>query len=314
MRPLLPILGLALCLTGCPDEGSNTQPDSTAPDTASEDTRAEDTASPDIASADTAPIPDTAPAVDTPPTVDTTPATDTASPDTPPSTDPLADLDDDFSQPPVSSDWIVFNAPMFTYAIDAGQLVMEPLDDPCSSWPYCVWFNNDNGPMLYKNVAGDFVISASVQARSASNPSQPPPPDFHFAGLIARDPASDASQLENYVFTVMGDRGGYLTNEVKSTVDGSSNVVGPNEGITTADADLRLCRVGQRFLLYNRPYGSSQAWELEHTWDRANNPLGDTLQVGLIAYNYSNLVDILGRFDDVTFRTVSGESDCTREP
>lgn len=221
----------------------------------------------------------------------------------------LAALNDELDGTTLDPAWTVINDAMFDHELSGGMLLMRPTPAVCNSYPYCVWFQADNGPAFVKLVAGDFAVSASVRARRASNTSQPPPPEFQFAGLIARDPASDASGVENYVFTVMGERGGFLTNELKSTVNDSSQVIGPDTGRTDADAELRICRIGQVFRLYRRPIGGS-AWTLAHTFDRSSNPLPAQLQVGPITYSYTSNTDVEGQFDWVRFREVATPADC----
>ncbi len=174
-----------------------------------------------------------------------------------------------------------------------------------------MWYQTDEGPALIKLVTGDFKVTTNVRARRASNPTAPPPREFQFAGLIARDAASHTAP-ENYVFTVMGERGGWLTNETKTTVNGNSTVHGPNEGRSNADAELRLCRVGQVFRMYNRPPGGG-AWKLESSYDRSGAPLPATLEVGPIAYAYTNSPDLVGEFDYVRFKAVSSAADCTAD-
>ena len=200
----------------------------------------------------------------------------------------------------MNASWTVLNAGQFTSTVGGGVLRMTPNTN-------CVWFHGDQGPALVKLVTGNFKVTTSVRARRASRPADPPPPEFQFAGLIARSPEGNK---ENYVFSVMGERGGWLTNETKTTVDGSSDVHGPNEGRTNADAQLRICRIGQVFRLYNRPPSGGE-WKLESTYDRAGAPLPETVQVGPIAYTYTSSPDLVGEFDYVRFGAALDVADCT---
>ena len=224
--------------------------------------------------------------------------------DSPPPPDGGSDLDDEFNGNAVDSAWTVLNAQMVASTVSGGVLRMTPNRN-------CVWFHADEGPGLVKLVTGDFKVTANVRARRASNPAMPAPGIFQFAGLIARDPAGSSGH-ENYVFTVMGERGGWLTNETKNTIQSSSDVHGPNEGRTNADAELRICRIGQVFRLYNRPPAGG-SWKLESTYDRAGAPLPQTLEVGPIAYTYTNSPDLVGEFDYVRFSPVTTVADCTTD-
>ena len=222
----------------------------------------------------------------------------------PPPPDGGSELDDEFEGNAVDGAWTALNAQMVASTVSGGVLRMTPNRN-------CVWFHADEGPGLVKLVTGDFKVTANVRARRASNPSMPAPGIFQFAGLIARDPASNSGH-ENYVFTVMGERGGWLTNETKNTIQSSSDVHGPNEGRTNSDAELRICRIGQVFRLYNRPPAGG-AWKLESTYNRAGAPLPQTLEVGPIAYTYTDSPDLVGEFDYVRFSPVTTVADCTAD-
>lgn len=274
-------------------EASRGTPDSQVADAALVDGRPGDLAQmmPDAARPDVArPMPDLAA------------ATDTALPEDAVAAGPL---DDEFNGSSLSPSWTMLNGSQFTYQVTGGTLNMRPTQ-------YCVWFEGDEGPAFIKSVTGDFKVTTSVKARKASNPTLPAPRDFQFAGIIARDPASATSNMENYVFTVMGDRGGYLTNETKNTIDNSSNVQGPDTGRTHADAELRICRIGQIFRLYERPIGGT-AWTLAVMYDRAPKPLPATLQVGPIAYTFTRTPDLVGEFNYIRFAPVGSVADCTTD-
>ena len=215
-----------------------------------------------------------------------------------------SELDDEFEGNAVDSAWTALNTQMVASTVSGDVLRMTPNRN-------CVWFHADEGPGLIKLVTGDFKVTANVRARRASNPSMPAPGIYQFAGLIARDPAGSTAH-ENYVFTVMGERGGWLTNETKNTIRSSSDVHGPNEGRKHADAELRICRIGQVFRLYNRPPAGGP-WKLESTYDRKGAPLPETLEVGPIAYTYTNSPDLVGEFDYVRFGTVTTVADCTAD-
>ena len=73
-------------------------------------------------------------------------------------------------------------------------------------------------------------------------------------------------------------------------------------------------RVDQVFRVYNRPPDGG-VWKLESTYDRGSDgaPLPQTLQVGPIAYTYTNSPDLVGEFDYVRFRPVAAVADCTTD-
>ena len=163
---------------------------------------------------------------------------------------------------------------------------------------------------MHKLVTGNFKLTTAVRARRASSPNQPVgPTDYQFGGIMARAPGGGA---ESYVFVVVGDRGATLEVEAKSTRDGVSAVQG--EAWPSGDAQLRLCRVGARFHLYSRPIDGG-TWKVATQWgppyDRPDLP--ETLQVGPIAYAWTNQPDLLASFDYARFATVASEADCTTD-
>ena len=67
-----------------------------------------------------------------------------------------------------------------------------------------LWFNDSQGVLAFKPVSGDFKVTATVRTQRASN-DEPPPPAIRLGGLMARDPASDSTGMQNYVHIVVGN-------------------------------------------------------------------------------------------------------------
>ena len=107
------------------------------------------------------------------------------------------------------------------------------------------------------------------------------------------------------LFIVVGDRGGYLSVETKSTRNNSSDVSGPEW--PSGDAELRLCRVGSKFHLYKRAIGAS-SWTEATSYDRPDLP--ETLNVGPFAYAYTKTPDLRASFARVSIEPVSSVEDC----
>lgn len=210
-------------------------------------------------------------------------------------------FDDDFDGQELSKDWTVYDGEHFGREVKDGALHITPNAN-------VVWYKADSGPMLSKLVKGNFRVTTSVKARSAKDPDQPVKGDYQFAGLIARDPASETTGEESYVFNVVGYRKSYYAVETKTTEDDESEVLGPKW--PDGDAELRICRVNGKLLVLKRPIGGS-SWELGTTYTR--NDLPATLQVGPIAYTYTDAWDLKASFDDVRFDGVSSEKDCYRD-
>lgn len=209
---------------------------------------------------------------------------------------------DGFDGDALDDAWTVVNGDLAAIEVRDGSLWITPSR-------YSVWFHHEAGPGVVQEVTGNFAASTTVRARSVARPDEPPFTNFQFGGLIARDPASDAEETpENYVFSVVGYRGDYLSAETKSTINDASMVDGPPW--PSGDAEIRICRVDDTFQLYIREIGAD-AWNLAIAYDRPDLP--DTLQVGPIAYTYTDDVDLQASFEAVTYSPVSRLSDCVAE-
>jgi hypothetical protein len=165
-----------------------------------------------------------------------------------------------------------------------------------------LWFLNARGPVAYRTLVGDGTLSAVVRARKRSDPSQPPDMEWQFAGLLLRDPASEAwMSLENYVFNVVGFCCGELQVETKSTRDGLSEI--HSFRWDSADAELAIQRSGARFTLRARRASSDDAWRDLVSYERPDLPA--RLQAGLILYAHSQgrgRHDLQASFEQIAVR------------
>lgn len=274
-----------------------------------------------LVQSDTTPVEADAPVADTPEDVQVAEVTvprDVAAPDgvteddTTPDVAQREDTPDPVPTGPAQNDgfdgdalddaWTVVNGDLAAIEVRDGSLWITPSR-------YSVWFHHEAGPGVVQEVTGNFAASTTVRARSVARPDDPPFTNFQFGGLIARDPASDAEETpENYVFSVVGYRGDYLSAETKSTINDASMVDGPPW--PSGDAEIRICRVDDTFQLYIREIGAD-AWNLAIAYDRPDLP--ETLQVGPIAYTYTDDVDLQASFEAVTYAPVSRLSDCVAE-
>jgi hypothetical protein len=211
----------------------------------------------------------------------------------------ISDLSDSFDGNSLSSDWMVFRPEVLNITVANGSLSLR-LDQQA------LWFNDNRGPLVYKNVTGNFRVTSRVQVRKASNPAVPPTNAVHLGGLMARNPqGAMPGASENYVFIVAGFDEVDLSIETKTTVNSVSTYEGPTW--PSGDAELRLCRVGSKFFLYKRALGGP-SFTLAKTYDRPDLPA--TLQVGANVYSYMT-PDLLAQFDEITFSPVASEADCS---
>jgi hypothetical protein len=167
-----------------------------------------------------------------------------------------------------------------------------------------LWFMEQRGVLMYQLVDGNFKITANVHTAKNSDPTQPPGGNgsVQLGGLMARN---GKSGQENYVFIVIGDDGDGLSIETKNTVDSFSKYNGPSWDF--AEAELRLCRVGQTFNLYKRHVGSSEPWIAATSFDRPDLP--QTLQVGLNIYSDST-PDLQIHYDHIKIDPLASPADC----
>ncbi len=212
--------------------------------------------------------------------------------------DDLAPLSDTFDGGTLDPKWTLFNDAAVDAFVAGGSLSME-MTAPA------LWFQSGQGTLLHQTVSGDFRVTATVHVRKTSAPAEPPDTTIHLGGLMARDPASDASGSENYVFIVAGFDEDDVSVETKSTTNDVSDYIGP--AWPSTDAELRMCRVGASFHLYKRPVGAA-TWELAITYDRPDLPAA--LQVGANAYCLT-APDLTVQFEAVTFARVTSAVDCT---
>lgn len=204
------------------------------------------------------------------------------------------DLDDEFDGD--LGAWQVFGPSAARMEVEDGALHLEPAAQT-------VWFHRRTGVLLYKAVAGDFVMTSRVRARRLSDLSAPPPTPFRLGGLMARDP--EPVDGENYVFIVIGADGNDLSVEHKTTQNGRSDYDGPPW--PDAEGDLRVCRVGSTFVLLIRR-DDTDAWHEVVRYERPDMP--STLQLGPTAYANNDDPDVRVSFDFVRFDAPGDLQDC----
>lgn len=219
----------------------------------------------------------------------------TAQPDA--SDDPLAQHNDWFDGASVDGAWSRYQPELVDMDVSAGALTMAPNQ-------YAHWFNRERGPLLYKQIAGNFSVTSRVRARRATSPGTPPTGAFHLGGLMARAP-DDPDAPPDYVFIVVGRDGNDLSVETKTTVQGESDYIGPAWG--SGDAELRICRIGDTFYMLERPVDGGE-WDVAQTYDRPDLP--GALEIGAIVYAPIDDPDLVVSFDEITFTSVWEKADC----
>jgi hypothetical protein len=218
---------------------------------------------------------------------------------------------DEFNGSALDASWSMLNGGNFSYLVSAAELHITPTTN--TLW----WNETGTGALVYKTVTGNFKLTTAVRARSASNPDLDVGPiDYQFGGIMARDPDPSSN---NYVFGVVGDRGGAsngspLEIETKSTHNNVSAVQGAPW--QSGDAELRICRLGAMFHIYVRAIGGN-TWSVATPWgppyERPDMP--STLQVGPIAYAWTATPNLRASFNYLRIQTanVVSTADCTSD-
>jgi hypothetical protein len=214
---------------------------------------------------------------------------------------PLDELprSDTFRGRSLSRSWSILQPDLVRTTVRGGALSLELTGS-------ALWFNASMGVLVHKAVTGNFKATTTVRTSSTSSPGQPPAPAIRLGGLMARDPASDSTQVQSYVHIVAGNGpDGALAIEHKTTQNSTSVYEAP--AWPSGDAELRICRVGSTFELYKRPLGSKR-WQLAASYDRPDLP--PTLQVGADVYSPNAPPDLRVRVDEIRFQSVANADRC----
>ena len=178
----------------------------------------------------------------------------------------------------------------------AGRMVLQPHT--------VVWYEDYRGPLVYRDVTGDFAITTEVQISDRDDlggsdaDSVPGDALFSLAGLMIRtpraitNPARDwqpgtraddgTNQGENYVFLSLGYGQGNNTFslEVKTTRNSNSQLELTSLSATADTVKLQLARIGSSIItLYQFP---GEAWQVHRRYSRPDLP--NTVQVGMVSY------------------------------
>jgi len=202
-------------------------------------------------------------------------------------------LGDDFNGAMLDPSWSVLNPGLVTIDVSGGSLNIEPTMAGAGT----TWFNDSEGPLIYKPVTGDFDVRVVISTEDPGNPGNPPPTQYRLAGVLARDPASVPGSL-NWVHVALGSGAAAqgTSYEYKSTDESVSTWM----TIPTASSsgELRLVRSGATFDQYWRADGISP-WTLIQTFVRPDLPA--TLQVGMMIYSTDAPPSIRASFDEIAF-------------
>jgi hypothetical protein len=196
--------------------------------------------------------------------------------------DDLAPLSDEFNDPSTLTQWQRVYAvegwganQLESQQIIGGRMVMMPFTS--------TWYNDYRGELTFKEVTGDFVVTADVESTQRNGSGAPRSP-YSLGGILIRTPraitpATWHSGDENYVFLSLGagDQPRTFQFEVKTTVNSSSTLHLTPAG--TSRAVLQLARIGPYVITLHNVGG---VWSVHRRFLRIDFP--QTLQVGMTTY------------------------------
>jgi hypothetical protein len=187
---------------------------------------------------------------------------------------------------------------------DGADLAGIPADFTLTLKHRLLWFMASRGFLMYRLTTGDFRATAHVIATKTSDPSLPAGGNgsVQLGGLMARNGGGVA---QNYVHIVVGDDGDGSSIETKTTTNSVSLWTGP--AWPSTEADLRICRIGTRFGLYQR-FTTADPWVEAVEYDRPDLPA--SLQVGIDLYT-NDEPDITLTVKDLLIEPVAAQADCT---
>ena len=217
----------------------------------------------------------------------------------------LAALNDEFDSSSNIADWQRVNEvegwnadQLQVWDVDetqAGQMVMQPHT--------VVWYQDWRGPMVFKEVSGDFIFTSEVVITDRDDVGDsdaddvPDDATYSLGGLMIRTPRDISDPLadwqpgsrqddgtnngENYVFLSLGHGvDGQFSFEVKTTRNSNSQLELTPLGQEVNTATLRVARIGDSVItMYRLPDGQ---WTVHRRFSRPDMP--ETLQLGLVTY------------------------------
>jgi hypothetical protein len=157
-----------------------------------------------------------------------------------------------------------------------------------------LWYQNNQGGLIYRSINGNFTITAKVNAVRKSNNSQPVACNICLGGLMVRN--ANNSNGENYVHLVTGFTPDGLGVEFKSTTNGASVFDTSPDG--SALHDLRIQRAGSTFTMYQK-LPSEGNWNLIATYNRADLPAEVLVGVNIYTAQAGPVADLSVIFENI---------------
>ncbi len=220
----------------------------------------------------------------------------------------LESFSDDFSNASTIKEWKVHNRDhLKTFEVQDGKLVMEPN----AKVSRIAWYMDDTGPLVYKQISGDFLAEIKLKVGSMKEPNRAPYGSFNSGGFVVRDPASKDGD-QDWVMYNFGQQYMGFGREAKTT-EGSDSVLSIYDAPAEHNSGkLRVCRIGSTFYLYHWMENES-GWDAEDAAEKfEREDLPKTVDVGMIINASGTPKETRAEFDYIKFTEVASRADCTK--
>ncbi|MBN22834.1 MAG: hypothetical protein CL678_16225 [Bdellovibrionaceae bacterium] len=163
------------------------------------------------------------------------------------------------------STWSVLGFPVDATHTSTRALTMD-IDTTKAGWAviipqetnYYSWFQDYWGPLMYKNVTGNFVVVTHLRVVDKTNTSAAPALGYNAGGIVIRDPAGTHSSDENWVMYNLGGQSASgispdpgFAREIKKTLNSASELfLNPHPPADGLEEHMLICRVGNIFRFY----------------------------------------------------------------
>ena len=225
--------------------------------------------------------------------------------------------------------WVIYdpNTNLVSPAADVGNNVLNYDIDAGGGGVGAFWFDNDDGPVIYRLATGSLRMTCQVSVQDAGRTGLPTVagPHFHICGLTAQDPAGLVSGTYNYEHVGFGGTAtGNPECEYKDTINsvtgptagnsmpgfGSTTVTAPVAQADRIEGELLLQRdfqagVSDEWTMAFRQVGGG-AWTIVHNDFRpSGNLMPPKLAWGMMCYSSNTTHGISGTFSNIQFAPAS---------
>ena len=195
-----------------------------------------------------------------------------------------SDRNDAYDGTTLNPKWLTLNPPTnSTFLLNGGFLRITP---GTTATGFANAPNRTPGPYVYQSFTGDFDVRVTLWLRNAADSGDAPGNAFRSGALVASDGLGATNWFEAAMWTATS--AAFIRRvAIHSDNTGAHTTLSTTgTGVTSAQADLRITRVGQLFTLYWRatnplvPLEDNTGWTTTGTVDRSATPISSSMFVG----------------------------------